>query len=312
MDAVQNDLFRQLLHSGDRASPRNLSTKECLAVGFELKNPRRRCITNTARRWSLPLALGEICWHLSASNKAAELEYYAPIWKSFADSRGRIMGSCYGSRVFSNRQGGSLWSSIQRLLRLDPRTRRAVLVFTDDQGHLDPKCADAACATSLQFLIRGNRLHAIATMRSNDAVWGLPYDVFFFSFLQELMSVELGVELGFYSHFVGSLHIYERHLDLAERVLASKANPDSAEMPQIGSTDGIKQFLSAERALRENKDSDLLESLPPYWRDLGRVLHSYSLSKVVGWADAIKSAQVPEPYLTLLMPLVNKATERAA
>src|SRR5206468_2212365 len=91
--------------------------------------------------------------------------------------------------------------------------------------HLSVSCRDAACATSLQFLLRDGVLDAVLTMRSNDAVWGMPYDIFLFTFLQELMALELGVGLGAYHHFASSLHIYERHVALARRVLSQPGEP---------------------------------------------------------------------------------------
>lgn len=47
-------------------------------------------------------------------------------------------------------------------------------------------------------------------MRSCDLWYGFPYDVFNFCNLQVLLSMELGVELGTYTHICGSLHLYER------------------------------------------------------------------------------------------------------
>jgi thymidylate synthase len=50
----------------------------------------------------------------------------------------------------------------------------------------------------------------IATMRSQDAWWGFVYDTGEFQWFQEIMAGWLGVELGRYIHFDGSLHLYER------------------------------------------------------------------------------------------------------
>ena len=49
-------------------------------------------------------------------------------------------------------------------------------------------------------------------MRSNDIWFGLPYDIFQFTSLQILLSMELGVGIGTYTHICGSLHLYERDL----------------------------------------------------------------------------------------------------
>ena len=112
---------------------------------------------------------------------------------------------------------------VRRLLRSDRATRRAVLYFNDALSHLALDCPDAACATSLQFLIRAGALDAVVCMRSNDVIWGLPYDVFLFTFLQEMMAVELDVEVGVYHHFAASLHLYSRQRSLASRVLECKS-----------------------------------------------------------------------------------------
>jgi hypothetical protein len=64
------------------------------------------------------------------------------------------------------------------------------------------------CTLSLQFLIRDKRLNCIATMRSNDIVWGLTYDVFNFTMIQEYVAVKVGIPLGDYFHNAGSLHLY--------------------------------------------------------------------------------------------------------
>ena len=171
MDEVQQAVFELVLDSGKYSAPRDVKTLETLAVSFSLSNPRDRSMLNPERRWSLPLALGELAWHLSASDQAANLAYYAPIWRSFADEDGRIHGSCYGAKVFG---GGdeSQWGEVRRLLSKDPDTRRAILYFSGAGAGRSSK--DVACATSLQFLLRENKLDAVVNMRSNDAVWGLP------------------------------------------------------------------------------------------------------------------------------------------
>ena len=54
-------------------------------------------------------------------------------------------------------------------------------------------------------------------MRSNDIWMGFPYDVFQFTAMQILLSMQLGVELGTYTHISGSLHLYERDLVVAKK-----------------------------------------------------------------------------------------------
>ena len=48
-------------------------------------------------------------------------------------------------------------------------------------------------------------------MRSNDIWLGLPYDIAFFTTLQQYVSEVTGIPVGKYYHTVGDLHLYEKH-----------------------------------------------------------------------------------------------------
>ena len=157
-----------------------------------------------------------------------------------------ILGSCYGHHIFSRKDGQpSQWERLVRLLQIRTAFRRAVLQLFMPEPGLDPDTKDAPCTCSVQFLIRNDRLHAIVYMRSNDSIWGLPYDVFLFSTLQELLTVELGAELGSYHHLVGSLHLYRRHFELAKRIISSRAS-FAYEMPPIEAHHELPSFLKIE------------------------------------------------------------------
>ena len=73
--------------------------------------------------------------------------------------------------------------------------------------------------------IRQNKLYMSVFMRSNDAIWGTATDVAFFCSLQMQILSHLkhfypDLELGTYTHVANSYHVYDRHYDLASRMLA--------------------------------------------------------------------------------------------
>lgn len=276
LDEIQAWVLRALLNQGSSVTTRGLATLELYPVTFALRFPRKRCITNPARRWSLPLALGEFCWHATGSNDLKFIEYYAPRWKDFAEGVA-IMGSCYGRHIFGgDEEHPSQWNRLVRLLRTERHSRRAVLQLFDHQIGLDAETKDAPCTCNIQFLIRDDKLNAIVYMRSNDAIWGLPYDVFLFTMLQELLSCELGVELGSYFHVAGSLHLYERHFPLAKRIVSCEESFYS-EMPSMQAHYQLESFLSFESRIRSGAETDLdVRSLDPYWKDLLNVLTWYA------------------------------------
>jgi thymidylate synthase len=308
LDEIQKWVLHSLLEQGEESSPRGMRTLELYPVAFILNNPRSRCVASANRRWSLPLALGEFCWHISGSNEVRFIEYYAPQWKRFAEED-RVLGSCYGYRIFNQEfLFRSQWDRLVELLRKDRESRRAVLTFADSSLSLSASAKDVACTNTLQFLIRSDRLHAFVSMRSNDAIWGLPYDVFLFSMIQELLACELNLELGTYSHFATSLHIYERHFDLANRIVRERQVP-SFEMPRMTGHTELRHFLRLEATQREYDFTGLnsANSLSNYWQELLDVLKWYGQAKRSGGYSRAFKITSTSPYANLLQNLIPSA-----
>ncbi|HWE07463.1 MAG TPA: thymidylate synthase [Rhizomicrobium sp.] len=275
LDEVLRWALQAAIDHGQASSPRGMPTRELLAHGFTLERPRQRRIMTPERRWSFPLALGEFCWHASGANDLSSIAYYAPRWREFSDDRQRIDGSCYGTRIFGAMDGGpSQWDRLLKLLIQDPASRRAVLDLQSFGPALTNDARDVSCTLGIQFFARGQRLHAAVNMRSNDIIWGLPYDVFLFTMLQELLACTLQLDLGCYFHFVGSLHLYEHHIPLATRIL-SAPTPQECEMPRMEKPEQLSEFLQCESAIRTGEPYDM-SVLCTYWRDLAEVLRAYA------------------------------------
>lgn len=310
VDEIQTWVLQSLLKEGREAEPRGLRTLELLGVSLALRRPRRRCVVHPTRRWSLPAAIGEFAWHVSGSRDLAFIGYYFKRWKQLSDDPTSVQGSCYGYRIFNRyRDGQTNWDRMIRVLRTDPSSRRAVLDVYDSEISLDPSVKDSPCACTLQFLIRDGRLHLIAHMRSNDVIWGLPYDVFFFTMLQELLAHELERPLGTYTHMVGSLHLYQHHFELAREILRSRSDTPF-EMPPMAVFGHLPRFLEIESRLRLGADASL-DVLDPYWRDLAVVLQSYRILKIGGSPeDALESVPVGSQYASLLQNLWRDPHDR--
>jgi len=278
-DEVQRWAIDSVLTMGMSVSPRGQHTLEISPASFTLSMPRRRCIAQPERKWSFALAIGEFLWHVSASDDASVLEYYARPWASFA-VEGRIRGSCYGKSIFTpHGQNPSQWTTILRLLREDPDSRRAVLDFriTDQQTQFS-NAPDVACVSTLQLLIRDERLNAIAVMRSNDVIWGLPYDIFVLTMFQEMAAQELGLELGWYHHQAASLHIYDRHLSLARSILAGQI-PQPYEMGILGNLEELPLVVEQERRIRHGLPADLDGISSSSWIQVLHILSDFRRRK---------------------------------
>jgi thymidylate synthase len=246
---LQVALCQQLLESGAEVSPRGMETREILGFAFELTNPRCRLTTLKGRKWSGALAVAELAWHLRGDTNVDALAFYTPRWREFADVDGQVRGSCYGARIFESvAAGGSQWNNVRKLLSADHQSRRAVLNFRGEEDVSRPT-NDLSCTNTLQFIVRGGKLHAFANMRSNDAIWGVPYDLFLFTCLQEMMALELGVDLGSFHHYASSMHVYKRHYELASRMANANAS-ETGEMPVMTSVDGLSAMANEESSLR--------------------------------------------------------------
>ncbi len=74
-------------------------------------------------------------------------------------------------------------------------------------------------------MIRRGRLEWLQIMRSNDLVWGLPYNIVQFTSMQEIVAGWLDIDVGTYNQVSDSLHVYERHWDALESLASVDCPP---------------------------------------------------------------------------------------
>ena len=181
-------------------------TKALFNVGFYITDPKNRKIINKERKWSEEYAEAEWKWYKSGDSSIHKLgEIYGKIpeiWKRMADSNGDV-NSNYGWQWGRNDQ----IDYVVNLLKTNKDTRQAAITILDMKEH-DTFTYDTPCTYAIQFTIVHGRLDMCITMRSNDLWYGFCNDQYQFSMLQELISLELGIELGVYYHFAHNMHLY--------------------------------------------------------------------------------------------------------
>lgn len=183
----------------------------CDAV-FCVEDPTRNIVNNPIRKMPMRYAVGELAWYLSGSNRVQDISRFAKKWADISDD-GKTNNSAYGWRIF-DKFGFNQWEYVKELLRNDPSSRQAVIHIKDASNK---PTKDVPCTVYLQFFTRDGKLNMSTHMRSNDIWMGVPYDMFSFCFLQMLLAMELGVEVGQYTHYAGSLHIYSRDYEAAKK-----------------------------------------------------------------------------------------------
>jgi len=257
-------------------------TLELINYSCCLKNPRSRFIGTQNRAHSLRYLIGELCWYLSGEKGIERISNYSTFWNHLVDEKNEV-NSNYGYRAFHkciNRKNQFQW--VVEELKKNRNSRRAILLlnlFEEDYSQMH-KTKDFPCTIYLHFLVRNNKLNMLTYMRSNDFIYGFCNDVPFFTILQEILAVTLGIELGYYYHNAGSEHIYMRHFQLLNYEPAPLSRRVGEVFPiiQKADLDWVFEYLpNVERFIREGTTSSLesknkpdfirfiIEKLQEYW-----------------------------------------------
>lgn len=289
LDAVLHELYRALDETGEANEGSRGETKELLGVSLRIVKPRAR-ISRSENRGKPFSALGELLWYLSGSDK---LEFIGCYVSEYAkDAVDGVLQGAYGPRLLAMRGKIDQFASIERLLKEKPGSRRAVIqLFNAEDVATHHK--EIPCTTTLQFHLRGERLHMSVTLRSNDAYWGLPHDVFCFTMIQEMMARRLSVEMGEYYQYVGSMHVYNKYYDQMKDYIKEGVQ-QTFEMPPMPQGDPfliVDRLLEIEGRLRNGEQVEAGTAVDqPYWADIIRLLQVFWAREWAGenYADQLK------------------------
>lgn len=171
-----------------------------------IKDPTRNICDGT-RKMNMRYAVGELLWYMSGKNTLKSIQNITSAWDRMSDD-GETVNSNYGYCMM-HKYGFNQIGYVLDLLKNNPNTRQAVIHIKEPSNK---ESKDVNCTVCLQFFIRDGKLYLTTYMRSNDLWMGFPYDVFQFTNLQIMLAMELGVEVGTYTHIAGSLHLYARNV----------------------------------------------------------------------------------------------------
>lgn len=288
------------------SSPRGMIVKETLGYQFGLSNPRNRIPYVPGRDTSIHYLVAELLWYLSGSDSTEWISNYSAFWSKISDD-GKTANSAYGARIFRSHDriagdinsNWSQWNYVVDELKKDSDSRRAVIHIRSPKDSL-LATLDVPCTLSLQFFLRNDKVHMIVSMRSSDAIFGLTYDVPAFTLFQELLALQLTNELGrpiglgTYTHLSASLHVYERHFKMAEKILEEDTKQDYRsvlEMPPMPSMPPLHRMMLVQASLREagcakrvlgiiDEATENVELKDDYWLDWCKVLASHRALKL--------------------------------
>lgn len=195
---------------GNRVSPRGMLCYETvgLASVISMQNP---IIYNPTRKLGYKFMAAEAAWILEGRDDVGSISPFSKDISKFSDDGITFFGA-YGPRLKDQFQ------YVEDTLVADLHSRQAVAtVWRQNPG----PSKDIPCTVSLQWLVRHNVLHCVATMRSSDLWLGHPYDIFNFSAYSFALMLQLNnhmdkadqphLTLGNLHLTAGSKHIYERN-----------------------------------------------------------------------------------------------------
>jgi thymidylate synthase len=309
-----DEVWRLAAHQMSASAPvqesRDQQTRELLHVAFTIRDPRQRVVF--ARPINPAFAIAEVIWILAGSNDLEFLRFWNPRMQRFSDD-GVMFHGAYGFRLGSQpalsdgaanalRHIPSNTPADRRdqlraaydALQQTPHSRQIVLQIWDSRLDLPsplPRSKDIPCNLMSHLLIRNDKLDWLQVMRSNDLVWGTPYNFIQFTTIQEVIAGWLGIEVGTYSHISDSLHVYERHWSDLDSLI-----PDAGGIPRNTADLRVPTYQAWESLWRQIVDTTIL------------MAHATSSRDIIAIAEDV--SHLPSGYCQWIWLLAAEALRR--
>lgn len=219
------DIVFDLLDKGVVQDSRNGKTIELEDVVIEVTDPTITSLNGVRKFYSPEIGLVEGLQLVAGISDSALTAQIQPNFRNYMeDDSGKFWGA-YGPRAVDQ-----LPIIVQRL-KDDPDTRQAVITLWDPEFDAYGGKKDHPCTSLFNFRIRDGKLNMSTFMRSNDLIHGWPFDLIQFSMLMQTIASVLKVQVGTYTHHVGSFHVYEPHWDVANTIVDDYDAGDVFEIP---------------------------------------------------------------------------------
>jgi thymidylate synthase len=201
-------------HKQDSRAGGTIEYPEPVCTVYE--RPLERVIFDPVRDANPFFHLMEALWMLAGRKDVNWLVRFNKRMATYSDD-GKIFNAAYGYRwrkqfELAAAHGESFkdqLSTIVKMLRADPDSRRAILQIWDAEADLGVDSKDIACNAMAMFKVRDNRLNITVANRSNDIIWGCyGANAVQFSILLEYMAAQIGVKSGQYRQVSDSYHAY--------------------------------------------------------------------------------------------------------
>jgi len=185
-------------------------------VRVEIEDSRRTILTLPFRKPSLRYMAGEVSCYMQET-RSDQFGWYSRLWSDL-DVDGEVQSN-YGRKIFETDFDGvgiSRFDYALAQLAANRCTKNAIVMLKDHRDLRKGYDKDRSCAMSQLFYIEGDRLYQDIQLRSSDMWLGLPYDIFWFSLVQQRMVSKLQykypwLKTGPIMFQAATLHVYKKH-----------------------------------------------------------------------------------------------------
>ena len=179
----------------------------------------------TLRKTFLRNAIDEVLWIWQ--KKTNDLKYLnSKIWDSWADEKGTL-GKAYGYQLsVKHKYKEGEFDQVDRILydlKNNPLSRRILASMYNFQDLHEMTLYP--CAYSLTLNVEGGRLNGILNQRSQDMLVANNWNVCQYSVLLHMFAIASGLRVGELIHVIADAHIYDRHIPIAEKIIAREPFP---------------------------------------------------------------------------------------
>lgn len=220
---------------GIETKPRDQKIKELLDYTYTIKNPLSSILSNPHRKISKKYIKAEIEWYKSGDRSIEKIKEYSQMWDIVCNPN-KTVNSNYGYFIWKQLTGGKTQEDwvVESLIK-DKDSRQAIINFNQPE-HKYESNKDFVCTISAQFFIRRienvDKLICKINMRSQDFIFGAGNDVGFFAYAQyrilnRLKSTYPDLDIGSLITNAGSLHIYERHFEMLNKIVKDENDYES-------------------------------------------------------------------------------------
>jgi thymidylate synthase len=276
-------IFKRLKEQGKVIAPRGQKVIEVEHFTYELP-AYVRFQSFESRKLKIDYVKNEVLWYLRGNRSDQTILEHASMWQSLVNNTHMpgTINSNYGQYIFgsiSDPYGTVMYEEVDALnsaaaamlrrpqhktqfdaviktLSDDKDSRRASITILQPY-HLVMATKDVPCTYSMNFRIRDNKLNMSVHMRSQDGIFGMGNDAPAFSIIQEMIYVMLRdtkypeLEMGTYTHTADSFHVYERHFEMLDKIVAGDAYLPIA-CPKIKSADEVRHLRGSIHLLYED------------------------------------------------------------